>query len=92
MKTKKKLRRLENAHRALAARNEAMFQVSKIVFPLIGTISPGTAKRLTTSIYDATNAHMDRLGFDDEYQQQVRNAMDELCGLILLAANKPDGR
>lgn len=89
MKAKKQLRRLENAHRALAARSDALFQVSKIIFPIIGTISPGIAKRLTTSIYDATNAHMDRLKYDDEYQQMVRESMDEICALILMVSNKP---
>lgn len=92
MKTKKKLRRLENAHRALAARNEAMFQVSKIVFPLIGMICPDISKRLTTSIYDATNAHMERLEFDDEYQHQVRKGVDELCELIMTAATRCAGQ
>ncbi|MBZ0105421.1 MAG: hypothetical protein K8H84_07290 [Sulfuricella denitrificans] len=88
MSAKKKLRKLTEAHRELAARTEALAQVAKVVYPLIGMTHPGIAKRLITQIYDATNDHMERRGFDDEYQQWVRSAMDELCELILMAANK----
>lgn len=91
MNIEERLGILETAHRALAARNEALFQISKALFPIIASLSPSIAKRLTTSIYDATNEHMDNGGFDDEYQQQVRDSMDELCRPILIGANKPYG-
>jgi hypothetical protein len=91
MNIEERLDILENAHRELAARNEALFQISKALFPIIASLSPSIAKRLTTSIYDATNEHMDKAGMDDEYQQSVRDSMDELCELILIGANKqPD--
>jgi hypothetical protein len=73
---------LTTAHRHLAARNEALFQMSKIVFPIAMAAHPDLTKQLITMIYDATNNHMDTHQIDDEYQQLVSQHLDELSALL----------
>lgn len=78
--------RLENAHLALAARGEALFQVSKVMFAIIAA-DPVLKRRLMASVYDVTTEHMERLEFDDVHQSRVRAAIDELGRVILAADN-----
>jgi hypothetical protein len=73
---------LVEKHRALHARSEALFQISKVMFTLI----PGeeSAKQsLLTLIHDATNNHMETAGFDEDIQKAIRASMDELAKVIL---------
>lgn len=73
---------LIDKHRALHARAEALFQVSKVMFTLI----PGEAsakQSLLTLIHDATNNHMNAAGFDQQIQESVRASMDELARVIV---------
>jgi hypothetical protein len=75
---------LRDAHRALAARNEALFQYAKIMFALIPGDMP-TKRRLLKSVRAATVSHMQSASCDDQYQSAVVRAMNELDGVILLA-------
>ena len=70
------------AHRALAARSEAMFQVCKVMFAIIPA-EKAVITRLLTSVYDATNVHMDKAGFDEAFQEDVRRSIDEIANVIL---------
>jgi len=77
-----RLEELVVAHCKLAARNEALMQVCKVMFSLIPG-DAGTKSRLLTSIYDATSEHMEKTQFDEDMQQDVRKAIDELTRVIL---------
>lgn len=79
---------LINAHRALAARQEALFQISKVMFALIPDGS-GLKRRLLASANDAIQMHMQNAGHDQEYKQLVQSSMDELRQILLLADNSP---
>lgn len=85
MKQNERLDALEAAHRALAARSEALFQVCKVTLPIALASNPHMARRLLTVCYDATNDHMDRLGWDDDLQTQLREALDELSAVLACA-------
>jgi hypothetical protein len=78
---------LTDVHRAVAARHDALFQVCKVMFALM-SVDPALRARLLIAIYDETNERMEKAGFDDEYQQAVRAAIDELSGQILKEAGK----
>lgn len=80
-----RLNTLENAHRALAARHEALLTCCRVMLPFI-KVESSVKQRLMTSAYDAINAHMDMAMHDDEYQQLVRSAFDEIAGSILVSA------
>lgn len=77
---------LTNAHRALAARHEALFQVCKVMFAMINA-DCALKERLLTTVYDATSDHMDTANFDADYQERVRAAIDEL-GAVILAGGR----
>jgi len=76
------LDKLTTAHRALAARTEALFQLSKVMFAIIPA-DKSTKTRLLTAVYDETNHHMEQAGFDREFQEDVRRSIDELANVIL---------
>ena len=50
----KQLKRITNSHRALAARSEALFVVSKMVFTNMGLLH-GQTNALSVLVYDAQN-------------------------------------
>lgn len=85
MKPNKRLDELEAAHRALAARSEALFQVCKVTLPIALASQPHITCRLLTVCYDATNDHMDRLDWDEDMQTQLRDALDELSAVLVCA-------
>jgi len=91
MTSEKRLIALENAHRQLAARNEALMQICKVMLPLALSSNQAMVRRLVTSCYDITNEHMDKSGMDDEFQTMVRRAMDELSS-SLLSVSTPKSR
>lgn len=77
-----RVEQLVEAHRALAARCEALMQVSKVMLAVI----PGDEamkSKLLLSAYDATNTHMDNAGFDEQQQAAIRRSMDEMARVIL---------
>lgn len=84
MKLEQRIAALEDAHRALAARNEALTQICKVMLPISLTEHQPMVRRLLTSCYDITGEHMDKHGMDDEYQSMVRAAMDEISATLLL--------
>jgi hypothetical protein len=82
MTTKERLDRLENAHRGLHARHEALMVMCRMLFPLVKA-DPALKQQITTRAYDVLNELMDEHGFDDEFQEDVRSAMDQLTKSIL---------
>ncbi len=83
MSLTKRLNALEQAHRAMHARHEALIMVCRVMLPLIS--APAVLKqRLLTGAYDALNDHMQKAGFDEEFQQSARAAVDEISHTILL--------
>jgi hypothetical protein len=80
---------LEAAHRALAARNEALIQICKVILPISLNGQHAMASRLLTSCYDITGEHMDKAKWDDDMQQMVRAAMDEISRAILSGYTQP---
>ncbi len=80
---------LEDAHRALAARHEALMQTCKVMLPISLQQHPAMVRRLLTSCYDITGEHMDKHGMDDEYQGMVRAAMDEISAVLILVNTPP---
>lgn len=78
-----RLERLESAHRALAARHEALMVISRMFLPFIN-VSPSSKQQLTTKAYDVINELMEAHGHDIEYQELVREAIDELSKTILI--------
>jgi hypothetical protein len=83
MKATERLERLENAHRALAAKHEALHACCRVMLPFV-KVENSVKQRLMTSAYDAINEHMDKAKHDDEYQQLVRGAFDEIADSILV--------
>jgi len=73
------LDKLTTAHRALAARTEALFQLMFAIIPADKAVKT----RLLTAVYDETNVHMGKAGFDQEFQEDVRRSIDELANVIL---------
>lgn len=89
MKLEQRLNTLEDAHRALAARNEALFQICRVILPIAVSSNQTMARRLLTSCYDTINEHMTNSGQDNEYQTMVRAAMDMLSRAILVGCTPP---
>jgi hypothetical protein len=83
MKLEQRIDALEDAHRALAARHEALMQICKVMLPISLTAHQPMVRRLLTSCYDITGEHMDKHSMDD-YQEMVRAAMDEIFAMLLL--------
>jgi hypothetical protein len=81
MSLEKRLAALEDAHRALHARHEALAMSSRVLLPLL-SIDPASKKRLMTIAYDALTEHMDNANMDDEFQQIARGAIDEIFSAI----------
>lgn len=82
MQLAKRIDTLENAHRALHARHEALAIMCRMLFPLVNA-NPCVKQQLTTRAYDLLNDLMEANAFDDEWQALVRKAMDELTKTIL---------
>ena len=80
-----RLEKLEGAHRALAARHEALMIVSRMFLPFIN-VSPSSKQQLTTKAYDVMNDLMEEHDFDDEYQEMIRASIDELTQTILIVS------
>lgn len=85
MNIEHRLAALEDAHRALSARNEALLQICKVILPLAVASNPTIARRLLVSCYDITSEHMERLGWDTGMQKMTRDAMDEIARVLVLA-------
>jgi hypothetical protein len=77
-----RIKQLEDAHRALHARHEALATMCRILLPLIG-VSPSVMQQITTRAYDVMNELMDAHGFDAEFQSHARTAMDELTQTLV---------
>lgn len=77
-----RLEDLVRAHRALSARNEAMFQTCKIMFAFIDAPLP-MLQRLLQSVHRATLHHMNHAELDQEYQSLVEAALSELQAVAL---------
>ena len=84
MKLEERMAAIEHAHRVLAARHEALFQICKVMLPIALSPNAKMVSRLLTSCYDITSDHMDKHGMDDEYQEMVRAEMDELAKILIL--------
>jgi hypothetical protein len=89
MKLAERLDKLEDAHRALSARHDALFQICKVTLPIALSSNGAMVRRLLTSCYDITTEHMDKDGKDDEYQSMVHAAMDELSNVLVYADTHP---
>src|SRR5574343_295499 len=89
MKLERRIAALENAHRALAARNEALMQICKVMLPISLNGQQAMASRLLTSCYDITGEHMDKHNWDAEMQGMVRAAMDEISDVLLCGYTAP---
>jgi len=77
-----KLDTLTEKHRNLAARHEALFQTSKVMFALMASV-PDLKKALLDAAADATSAYLKASGCDDVYQKAARAALDELRSVAL---------
>ncbi len=78
-----RVNQLEDAHRALHARHEALAIMCRMTLPfMIGSSSAKQA--LTTRAYDVMNELMESHALDDEFQAHARKAMDELTKNILV--------
>lgn len=88
MNLEQRVSELEHAHRSLTARNEALYQVCKVMLPIALSSNAQFVHRLLTSCYDATNDHMDKAGWDIHMQEMVRASMDELSN-VLMAGTSP---
>lgn len=86
MKLEQRLEELEDAHHALAARCEGLYQVCKVIMPLIPA-EPAIVRRLLTSVYDITAEHVSKRNMGDAYQADVLRNIDEIAGVILAAAD-----
>lgn len=75
---------LEDAQRIMAARNEALYTVCKLILPIALSERKDEVRAALTSCYDKSNENMDRQGMDAEYQRMTRGALDELSTAILL--------
>lgn len=82
MTNKDRIERLENAHRALHARHEALMLMCRMLFPLVKS-DHALKQQITTLAYDVLSDLMHERGFDDAFQEDVRSAMDELTQTIL---------
>lgn len=89
MNIEQRLDALEDAHRALAARNEALLQICKVILPIAAYSNQPMVRRLLTSCYDITTDHMNNHGMDDDYQTMVRETMDEISNVLLLPDTPP---
>lgn len=89
MKLVERMAAIEDAHRALMARHEALFQICKVMLPIALSSNAKMVSRLLTSCYDITSEHMDKHEWDDEFQSMVRAAMDELSRVLILAGTPP---
>lgn len=79
-----RLEALENAHRALAAQHIALQSLCKMLMPFI-SVTPCSMQQLTTTMYDALNEQMDEHKHDLEFQEMVRDEIDEL--IVVIASN-----
>lgn len=86
MQLEERLKKLEDAHNALAARCEGLYQVCKVIMPLIPA-EPAIVRRLLTSVYDITAEHMDKHGLDAAYQADVLRSIDEISSVISVTAD-----
>lgn len=86
MKIEQRIKRLEDAHRALAAQHTALMAICRVILPLIET-DPALVKHQLVTAYDIYSEHMDNSGQDAEYQADVRAGIDLLSKPILAAAN-----
>jgi hypothetical protein len=77
-----KLDELIEAHRAMAAQHEALFQTSKIMFALIDSPLP-MKRHLIQSLRLATIRHLNQGPRDDQYQEMVSAALAELQEVAL---------
>lgn len=74
---------LEDAQRIMAARNEALYTVCKLILPIALSERKDEVRAALTSCYDTNNDTMDRQGMDDAYQAMTRAALDDLSTSIL---------
>lgn len=79
-----KLDELIEKHRTMAARTEALFETSKIMFALIPAPLPMT-RHLLQSLHRVTLHQMYYEGRDLEYQLLVEAALEELQAVALAA-------
>lgn len=89
MNLKQRVSELEDAHRALAARNEALIQICKVMLPISLFQHEQMVRRLLTSCYDITGEHMGKAEWDDDMQKMVRTTMDEISSAILSGYTQP---
>lgn len=74
---------LEDAQRIMSARNEALYMVCKLILPIALSERKDEVRAALTSCYDTSNDTMDSQGMDDEYQEMMRAALDDLSTSIL---------
>ena len=86
-----RLERLESAHRAMAAQHIALLSISKMFIPFIN-VSPCSMQQLTTKMYDVLNEQMDEQKHDLEFQEMVRDEIDELIVQILSSKKPLEGK
>lgn len=82
-----KLNDLIDAHRALAARSEALVQILKAVLPFVHA-PEGMAERMIEQTIDAAAERMTAKGWDEEFQSDVQSTLADL-GATWLAAGHP---
>lgn len=78
----KRVEQLEKAHRALHARHEALTIITGKFLPLI-RVSLSLKHLKAIKAYDEISALMDAHGHDAEFQEMVRESIDELTAMIL---------
>ncbi len=81
----KRLTKLENAHRALAAQHTALMAVCRVMLPLIDA-DPATVRRLLRATAETYDQQMNTAGHDPIYQEQFRKGLALLTGAIHAAA------
>lgn len=72
-----RLEQLVNAHRAAAARTEAVVMCCRVIFPFI-KIAPDLRAKMMTIAYDGLTEHMSKKKFDQEFQQAARASIEEI--------------
>jgi allophanate hydrolase subunit 1 len=82
-----KLEELIEAHRAMAAQHEALFQTSKIMFALIEAPLP-MVQQLLQTMHRVTLEHRGYEKQDSAYQSLVEAALQELQAVALAARNE----
>jgi hypothetical protein len=84
MSLEKRLAALEEAHRALHARHEALMMATRVILPFM-CARPTDIRKMSVLAYDALNEHMEKNELDEPFQLVAREAMHEVFGPAIAA-------